>query len=74
MGIPGSDDIMLNYQTTSFHDALYARRVLGLKPSPEFGAWLEKMQIFKNMEDYVLNDAIPPLFEKSLSTLLGPTR
>ena len=35
MGIPGSDDIMLNYQTTSFHDALYAREVLGLKPAPE---------------------------------------
>ena len=35
MGIPGSDDIMLNYQTTSFHDALYARKVLGLRPAPE---------------------------------------
>jgi ethanolamine ammonia-lyase large subunit len=41
MGIPGSDDVMLNYQTTSFHDALYVRRVLGLKPAPEFEAWLE---------------------------------
>jgi ethanolamine ammonia-lyase large subunit len=46
MGIPGSDDIMLNYQTTSFHDALYARRVLGLAPAPEFEAWLKRMQIF----------------------------
>ncbi|GIZ12904.1 ethanolamine ammonia lyase large subunit [Pseudomonas sp. NCCP-436] len=36
MGIPGSDDVMLNYQTTSFHDALYARRVMGLRPAPEF--------------------------------------
>ncbi|NCC30335.1 MAG: ethanolamine ammonia-lyase subunit EutB, partial [Gammaproteobacteria bacterium] len=36
MGIPGSDDIMLNYQTTSFHDALYVREVLGLRPAPEF--------------------------------------
>ncbi len=45
MGIPGSDDIMLNYQTTSFHDALYARRVLGLKPAPEFEEWLLKMRI-----------------------------
>src|SRR5882672_10510435 len=41
MGVPGSDDIMLNYQTTSFHDALYVRRVLGLKPAPEFEAWLQ---------------------------------
>ena len=40
MGIPGADDIMLNYQSTSFHDALYLRRVLGLRPAPEFEAWL----------------------------------
>jgi ethanolamine ammonia-lyase large subunit len=36
---------MLNYQSTSFHDALYARRVLGLRPAPEFEAWLERMAI-----------------------------
>jgi ethanolamine ammonia-lyase large subunit len=41
MGVPGADDIMLNYQSTSFHDALYVRQVLGLKPAPEFEAWLE---------------------------------
>ncbi len=45
MGIPGADDIMLNYQTTSFHDALYLRKVLGLRPAPEFEAWLKKMHI-----------------------------
>lgn len=45
MGIPGSDDIMLNYQTTSFHDALYLRRTLGLKPAPEFENWLLKQGI-----------------------------
>jgi len=45
MGIPGSDDIMLNYQSTSFHDALYLRRVLGLKPAPEFEHWLMKQGI-----------------------------
>ena len=43
MGIPGADDVMLSYQTTSFHDALYARRVLGLRPAPEFEEWLDKM-------------------------------
>jgi len=43
MGIPGADDIMLNYQTTSFHDALYLRSVLGLKPAPEFEVWLKGM-------------------------------
>jgi ethanolamine ammonia-lyase large subunit len=46
MGIPGSDDIMLNYQSTSFHDALYLRKVLGLKPAPEFEQWLIKQGIF----------------------------
>lgn len=45
MGIPGSDDIMLNYQSTSFHDALYLRKVLGLKPAPEFEAWLIRQGI-----------------------------
>lgn len=46
MGIPGCDDIMLGYQTTSFHDVLYARQLFGLRPAPEFEAWLEKMEIF----------------------------
>ena len=45
MGVPGADDIMLNYQSTSFHDALYIRRLLGLKPAPEFDDWLLKMGI-----------------------------
>ncbi|MGF7180848.1 ethanolamine ammonia-lyase subunit EutB [Tunturiibacter psychrotolerans] len=40
MGVPGADDIMLNYQSTSFHDALYLRRLLNLRPAPEFEAWL----------------------------------
>ena len=41
MGVPGADDVMLHYQSTSFHDALYLRRVLGLRPAPEFEEWLE---------------------------------
>jgi ethanolamine ammonia-lyase large subunit len=41
MGVPGADDVMLHYQSTSFHDALYLRRTLGLRPAPEFEAWLE---------------------------------
>jgi ethanolamine ammonia-lyase large subunit len=45
MGIPGSDDIMLNYQSTSFHDALYLRKVLGLRPAPEFEQWLTRQGI-----------------------------
>ena len=45
MGIPGADDIMLNYQSTSFHDALYVRQVLGLRPAPEFETWLTRQGI-----------------------------
>jgi ethanolamine ammonia-lyase large subunit len=45
MGVPGADDVMLHYQSTSFHDALYVRSLLGLRPAPEFEAWLERMGI-----------------------------
>ncbi len=45
MGIPGADDIMLNYQSTSFHDALYLRQALGKRRAPEFEEWLERMGI-----------------------------
>ena len=57
MGVPGADDIMLNYQSTSFHDALYVRRILGLKRAPEFEAWLKKMGI-TNREGYLV-DRLP---------------
>lgn len=43
--VPGGDDVMLHYQSLSFHDALYARQVLGLAPVPEFAAWLERMEL-----------------------------
>ncbi len=46
MGVPGADDVMLHYQSTSFHDALYIRNLLGLKPAPEFENWLMKMNIY----------------------------
>lgn len=45
MGVPGADDVMLNYQSTSFHDALYVRELLGLKRAPEFEAWLARLRI-----------------------------
>jgi ethanolamine ammonia-lyase large subunit len=45
MGVPGADDVMLNYQSTSFHDALFVRKLLGLKRAPEFEAWLQRMGI-----------------------------
>ena len=45
MGVPGADDVMLGYQSTSFHDALFVRDVFGLKRAPEFEAWLSEMSI-----------------------------
>ncbi len=48
MGVPGADDVMLGYQSTSFHDAQYLRQVLGLRPAPEFEAWLERMGLARD--------------------------
>ncbi|MCK7554422.1 ethanolamine ammonia-lyase subunit EutB [Chitinophaga sedimenti] len=48
MGVPGADDIMLNYQSTSFHDALYLRNVLGLRPAPEFEIWLQQQGVIND--------------------------
>lgn len=69
MGVPGSDDIMLNYQSTSFHDALYVRRVLGLKPAPEFEAWLQTMGIVTGDARFTLADVLPPAFNNALLRL-----
>ena len=64
MGIPGSDDIMLNYQTTSFHDALYARKLLSLKPAPEFEQWLQTIGIFDQQNRLAYgNQSLPKSFE-----------
>jgi ethanolamine ammonia-lyase large subunit len=67
MGVPGSDDIMLNYQSTSFHDALYVRRVLGLKPAPEFEAWLQNAGVFEPGESLRLAEALPDRFRRLIS-------
>ena len=48
MGVPCADDVMLNYQSTSYHDAAGVRQVLGLRPAPEFLAWLEERGIFRD--------------------------
>jgi ethanolamine ammonia-lyase large subunit len=50
MGVPAADDVMLNYQSTSFHDALAVRRLFNLKPAPEFLDWLQRMEIFEGNE------------------------
>jgi ethanolamine ammonia-lyase large subunit len=72
MGVPGADDVMLNYQSTSFHDALYVRRVLGLRPAPEFEAWLERMAIMAPGGSARLLDhpsGLPPAFATLLPQL-----
>ncbi|MBE9583750.1 ethanolamine ammonia-lyase subunit EutB [Mucilaginibacter sp. JRF] len=56
MGIPGSDDIMLNYQSTSFHDALYIRKMLGLRPAPEFEQWLLQHDIIDD-KGWLISDS-----------------
>jgi ethanolamine ammonia-lyase large subunit len=60
---------MLNYQTTSFHDALYARRILGLKPAPEFERWLDEMGITDRLRQPELADQLPVSFAGSLARL-----
>src|SRR5262245_2514534 len=67
MGVPGSDDIMLNYQSTSFHDALYARRALGLKPAPEFEAWLQEVGVLERGDTLRLAEAVPTPFRRALA-------
>ncbi|WP_298942153.1 ethanolamine ammonia-lyase subunit EutB [uncultured Psychromonas sp.] len=69
MGIPGSDDIMLNYQTTSFHDALYARQVLGLRPAPEFDQWFKKMQLAPADNLTQLSNTLPDCFAHPLNMI-----
>jgi len=55
MGVPGADDIMLNYQSTSFHDALAVREIFGLRPAPEFVQWLERAGIYRDGKPMPLN-------------------
>jgi ethanolamine ammonia-lyase large subunit len=55
MGVPCSDDVMLNYQSTSYHDALAVRRILNLRPTPEFLAWLNEKGIYRDNEPALLD-------------------
>jgi ethanolamine ammonia-lyase large subunit len=59
MGIPGGDDVMLHYQTSSFHDALYLRSILNLRPAPEFEQWLEQ----GNARQLTVTSILPQLSE-----------
>lgn len=55
MGVPGSDDVMLNYQSTSFHDSIAVRKLFGRRPAPEFLRWLERNDIYRNGEPMALD-------------------
>ena len=55
MGVPCSDDVMLNYQSTSYHDALAVRRLFQLRPAPEFLTWLQRMGIYRDLEPVSLD-------------------
>ena len=70
MGVPGADDIMLAYQSTSFHDALYLRRVLGLRPAPEFEEWLNRMGIFDGC-NALSRDNTAPRLQIAINELSG---
>jgi ethanolamine ammonia-lyase large subunit len=63
MGVPGADDIMLNYQSTSFHDALFIRELLGLKPAPEFESWLLKQGITDDHGKLITSKSNHPLLK-----------
>jgi ethanolamine ammonia-lyase large subunit len=69
MGVPGADDVMLSYQSTSFHDAQYLRQALGLRPAPEFEAWLEHTRITRPDGRLLAGlAAAPPLPHRLLGT------
>ena len=63
MGVPGADDVMLNYQSTSFHDALYVRKLLKLRPAPEFEAWLMKIGLMDREMNLLNTQKIMPLLK-----------
>ena len=71
MGVPCSDDVMLNYQSTSYHDALAVRRLFNLRPAPEFAAWLEEMGIYRDNEPVRLDVPARRRLMETLESSLG---
>jgi ethanolamine ammonia-lyase large subunit len=70
MGVPCADDVMLNYQSTSFHDALAVRRIFGLLPAPQFLRWLERTGIYRDGEPAALDAGCRQKFLKGLEGML----
>ena len=73
MGVPCSDDVMLNYQSTSYHDALAARRLFHLHPAPEFLAWLQNMGIYRDTEPAPLDSSARQQLMRGLESSLERT-
>ena len=71
MGVPASDDVMLNYQSTSFHDALAARKLFHLRPAPEFLRWLQIQGIFRDEEPAQLDAPARRELMRGLETSMG---
>ena len=71
MGVPCSDDVMLNYQSTSYHDALAARKLFGLRPAPEFLGWLQRKGIFRGAEPAMLDASARRELMQGLESSLG---
>jgi len=70
MGVPGADDVMLSYQSSSFHDALYLRRILNKRPAPEFAEWLERMGL-TDSNGHLLERISPERLPVSMRPVLG---
>ncbi len=70
MGVPCSDDVMLNYQSTSYHDAVAARRLFQLRPAPEFLGWLQHMGIYRGTEPASLDSSARRQLMRGLETSL----
>jgi ethanolamine ammonia-lyase large subunit len=71
MGVPCADDVMLNYQSTSYHDALAARRLFNLRPAPEFLTWLQNMGIYHNTEPASPNEPVRRRLMQGLESSLA---
>jgi len=71
MGVPCADDVMLNYQSTSFHDALAVRRLFNLRPAPEFLEWLQQMGIYKGDEPAQIDSGLRKQLAAGLGEAMG---
>ncbi|HVH86463.1 MAG TPA: ethanolamine ammonia-lyase subunit EutB [Terriglobales bacterium] len=72
MGVPCSDDVMLNYESTSYHDALAMRRLFNLRPAPEFLAWLQERGVYRDSEPAALDGWVRSELMSKAEALLAP--